>query len=216
MRRVQGRCGPPKQPKSLPKALTDREALKVVTADAQTGRGALDRGAQCRSADPALWLRPADSGGAGPDPRRFLRTGDVAQGHRKGRQDTDRADDRRRRRSGRDLSKALPLPYRAGEPIFRGARGAKLQPAIIQREMQKLRAALGLPIRRHRTRCATLSRRIFWPGGGISAPSRNCSAMQPVDHAGLYRRRFGTASGNLRPRPSARLNLTSLAVNQAC
>jgi integrase/recombinase XerC len=30
-------------------------------------------------------------------------------------------------------------------PLFRGARGGPLQPAIIQREMQKLRGALGLP-----------------------------------------------------------------------
>lgn len=38
-------------------------------------------------------------------------------------------------------------PYHIGpaEPLFRGARGAKLQAAIIQREMQKLRSALGLP-----------------------------------------------------------------------
>lgn len=30
-------------------------------------------------------------------------------------------------------------------PLFRGARGGPLQPAIIQREMQKMRSALGLP-----------------------------------------------------------------------
>ena len=30
-------------------------------------------------------------------------------------------------------------------PLFRGARGGPLQAAIIQREMQKLRAAFGLP-----------------------------------------------------------------------
>src|SRR5690606_16260482 len=38
-------------------------------------------------------------------------------------------------------------PYQLGEdrPLFRGARGGPLQPAIIQREMQKLRGALGLP-----------------------------------------------------------------------
>lgn len=31
------------------------------------------------------------------------------------------------------------------EPLFRGAKGGRLQPAIIQRQMQKLRGALGLP-----------------------------------------------------------------------
>ena len=38
-------------------------------------------------------------------------------------------------------------PYHLGaeEPLFRGARGGGLQPAIIQREMRKMRAALNLP-----------------------------------------------------------------------
>ena len=38
-------------------------------------------------------------------------------------------------------------PYMPGpeQPIFLGARGGPLQPAIIQREMQKMRSALGLP-----------------------------------------------------------------------
>ena len=41
--------------------------------------------------------------------------------------------------------KLCPYPIAADAPLFLGARGAKLQPAIIQREMQKLRGALGLP-----------------------------------------------------------------------
>ncbi len=37
-------------------------------------------------------------------------------------------------------------PYRLQDgPLFRGAKGGKLQAAIIQREMQRLRGALGLP-----------------------------------------------------------------------
>jgi integrase/recombinase XerC len=38
-------------------------------------------------------------------------------------------------------------PFAIGpeQPVFLGARGGPLQPAIIQREMQKMRAALGLP-----------------------------------------------------------------------
>ena len=41
----------------------------------------------------------------------------------------------------------LLCPYHlsAEGPLFRGARGGPLQPAIIQREMQKLRGALNLP-----------------------------------------------------------------------
>jgi integrase/recombinase XerC len=41
--------------------------------------------------------------------------------------------------------KLCPYHLEEAEPLFRGARGGKLQPAIIQREMQRLRSALGLP-----------------------------------------------------------------------
>jgi integrase/recombinase XerC len=41
--------------------------------------------------------------------------------------------------------KLAPHVVGADQPIFRGARGGPLQPAIIQREMQKMRSALGLP-----------------------------------------------------------------------
>ncbi|KPF44987.1 tyrosine recombinase XerC [Rhizobium sp. G187] len=41
--------------------------------------------------------------------------------------------------------KLCPYHLEAGKPLFRGARGGPLQPAIIQREMQRLRSALGLP-----------------------------------------------------------------------
>lgn len=49
-------------------------------------------------------------------------------------------------RSGvEDYVKLCPFPLGADKPLFRGARGGPLQPAIIQREMQKMRGALGLP-----------------------------------------------------------------------
>jgi integrase/recombinase XerC len=41
--------------------------------------------------------------------------------------------------------KTCPFAIGADAPLFRGARGGPLQPAIIQREMQKMRSALGLP-----------------------------------------------------------------------
>ena len=41
--------------------------------------------------------------------------------------------------------KACPFAIAADAPLFRGARGGPLQPAIIQREMQKMRSALSLP-----------------------------------------------------------------------
>jgi integrase/recombinase XerC len=41
--------------------------------------------------------------------------------------------------------KLCPYVVTSEKPIFLGARGGPLQPAIIQREMQKMRSALGLP-----------------------------------------------------------------------
>jgi integrase/recombinase XerC len=41
--------------------------------------------------------------------------------------------------------KLCPYAIAADAPLFVGARGGPLQPAIIQREMQKMRSALGLP-----------------------------------------------------------------------
>jgi integrase/recombinase XerC len=41
--------------------------------------------------------------------------------------------------------KLCPWPLAADAAIFVGARGGPLQPAVIQREMQKMRSALGLP-----------------------------------------------------------------------
>ncbi len=41
--------------------------------------------------------------------------------------------------------KLCPYPIGAESVLFLGARGGPLQPAIIQREMQKMRSALGLP-----------------------------------------------------------------------
>ncbi|MBC8131101.1 MAG: tyrosine-type recombinase/integrase, partial [Rhizobiaceae bacterium] len=38
-----------------------------------------------------------------------------------------------------------PYTLARAEPLFRGHRGGPLRPQIVQREMQKLRGALGLP-----------------------------------------------------------------------
>nr|Q92LK1.2 RecName: Full=Tyrosine recombinase XerC [Sinorhizobium meliloti 1021] len=135
----------PKQPKSLPKALTDREALKVVTADAQlaeepwiAARNAavltLLYGCGLRIAE-ALDLTPADFSG----PVTSLRVTGKGGKTRIVPMIAAAAE------AVETYRKLCPYHIEPEEPIFRGARGAKLQPAIIQREMQKLRAALGLP-----------------------------------------------------------------------
>ncbi|MDS7598053.1 tyrosine recombinase XerC [Agrobacterium tumefaciens] len=135
----------PKQPKSLPKPLTDRQALKITTAEAQLSEEpwiaarnaavlALLYGCGLRISE-ALGLTPDDFAGA----TRSLRV-------------TGKGNKTRLvpllpvvLEAIESYRKLCPYHLSADEPIFLGARGGKLQPAIIQREMQKLRGALGLP-----------------------------------------------------------------------
>jgi integrase/recombinase XerC len=135
----------PKQPKSLPKPLSGTQAITVVSQEAQMNEepwiAARDAavltllyGCGLRISE-ALDLTPSVFAG---NPTSLRITGKGAKTR---------------------LVPLLPVvgeavatyvklcPYHleAGEPLFRGARGGKLQPAIIQREMQRLRSALGLP-----------------------------------------------------------------------
>ncbi|MHA7971406.1 tyrosine recombinase XerC [Rhizobium sp. CAU 1783] len=135
----------PKQPKSLPKPLSGSQAMTIVSREAQiheepwiAARDAavltLLYGCGLRISE-ALDLTPGDFTGH-PTSLRVTGKGSKTR-----------------------LVPLLPAiheavdayvklcPYHlpATEPLFRGARGGKLQPAIIQREMQRLRSALGLP-----------------------------------------------------------------------
>ncbi|MCJ8056247.1 tyrosine recombinase XerC [Shinella curvata] len=135
----------PKQPKSLPKPLSDRQAIAVVDAHEQLAEEPWIRvrnaavltllyGCGLRISE-ALSLTPADFTGS-PTSLRITGKGDktrivplIAPAL-----------------SGvEDYIKLCPFPLGADKPLFRGARGGPLQPAIIQREMQKMRGALGLP-----------------------------------------------------------------------
>lgn len=135
----------PKQPKSLPKPLTDRDALTVVTSEAQlaeepwiAARNAavltLLYGCGLRISE-ALGLTPSEFSGA-PTSLRIVGKGDKTRIVPL----IEAA-----RAAVATYLKLCPYPIAADAPLFLGARGAKLQPAIIQREMQKLRGALGLP-----------------------------------------------------------------------
>lgn len=135
----------PKQPKSLPKPLTDRQALKITTADAQLNEEpwiaardaavlSLLYGCGLRISE-ALGLRPMDveSGtrslritGKGGKTRIVPLLPIVAE-------------------AIETYRKLCPYSVEIDAPLFLGARGGPLQPAIIQREMQKLRGAFGLP-----------------------------------------------------------------------
>jgi integrase/recombinase XerC len=44
-----------------------------------------------------------------------------------------------------DYLASCPIPPLPGEPLFKGARGGRLQPAVVQKQVRQLRAALGLP-----------------------------------------------------------------------
>ncbi|MCW5709910.1 tyrosine recombinase XerC [Shinella sp.] len=135
----------PKQPKSLPKPLSDRQAIAVVDAHEQLAEEPWIRlrnaavltllyGCGLRISE-ALSLTPADFSGA-PTALRITGKGDktrivplIAPALA----------------GVEDYIKLCPFPLAEDKPLFRGARGGPLQPAIIQREMQKLRGALGLP-----------------------------------------------------------------------
>lgn len=136
----------PRQPKSLPKPLTAKDALKVVSPDEQL------------TEEP--WLRARNIAvltllyGCG------MRIGEALAIDGTALKDpaaksipvTGKGNKTR-------LVPLLPIVFSAvdeyrhlcpyhlheGAPLFRGARGGALQPAIIQRDMRKMRSALGLP-----------------------------------------------------------------------
>ncbi len=135
----------PKQPKSLPKPLTDRQATDLTLTDTQlhdepwiAARDAavlaLLYGCGLRISE-ALGLLPGEIE-PGTTSLRIVGKGGKTR-----------------------IVPLLPVvaeaviryrdicPYHltGDRPLFRGARGGALQPAIIQRQMQKLRSAFGLP-----------------------------------------------------------------------
>lgn len=134
----------PKQPRSLPKPLTDTQALRITSSDAQlheepwiAARDAavlsLLYGCGLRISE-ALNLQPLDFA-TGTKSLRIIGKGNktrivpllpvVLE-------------------AVETYKKLCPYDLAINEPLFRGARGGKLQPAIIQRSMQSLRSAFGL------------------------------------------------------------------------
>lgn len=136
----------PRQPKSLPKPLTAKDALKVVSLDQQLIE------------EP--WLRARNIAvltllyGCGMRIGEALAIDGTALKDPSAKSIPVTGKGRKTR-----LVPLLPIVFSAvdeyrnlcpyhlheGAPLFRGARGGALQPAIIQRDMRKLRSALGLP-----------------------------------------------------------------------
>ncbi len=134
----------PRQPKSLPKPLSAADARRVVSAGAQlaeepwiAARNAavltLLYGSGLRISE-ALAIKAGDLPGAGAlrvtgkgGKTRLAPVLPVAQ------------------KAVAEYRRLCPYHLAPEQPLFRGARGGPLDPAIIQREMRKLRSALDLP-----------------------------------------------------------------------
>lgn len=136
----------PRQPKSLPKPLAARDALRVVDADEQL--------------DDEPWIRARNAAvltllyGCG------MRIGEALALDGSALRDasaralpvTGKGNKTRHVpllpvvfRVVEGYRRLCPHDLHAGSPLFRGARGGALQPAVLQRDMRRLRAALGLP-----------------------------------------------------------------------
>ena len=135
----------PKQPKSLPKPLSALQAVRVTSDEGQlaeepwiAARNAailsLLYGSGLRISE-ALSLTRQDF----PDGAKTLRV--TGKG---GKTRIVPLLSAAREAVGSYLE-LCPFAVGPEQPIFLGARGGPLQPAIIQREMQKMRSALGLP-----------------------------------------------------------------------
>lgn len=136
----------PKQPKSLPKPLTAADARRVVDAGEQLAEEpwiaarnaavlALLYGSGLRISE-ALGLTGDDLAAAGSSALRVTGKGGKTRLVPVLRVVVEAITEYR------DL---CPYHLDAEGPLFRGAKGGPLNPAIIQREMKKLRSALNLP-----------------------------------------------------------------------
>jgi integrase/recombinase XerC len=134
----------PRQPKSLPKPLTASDARRVVSAGEQlaeepwiAARNAavltLLYGSGLRISE-ALAIKAGDLPGAG-----VLRV--TGKGGKTRLAPVLPA----AQQAVAEYRKLCPYHLYADEFLFRGARGGPLDPAIVQREMRKLRSALNLP-----------------------------------------------------------------------
>jgi len=123
----------PRQPKSLPKPLAAQDALRVVAAGEQlveepwiAARNAavltLLYGCGLRISE-ALGLDGGDLASTAEKVLRVTGKGEAVAAYRR----------------------LCPYHLAVDRPLFRGARGGPLAPAVLQRDMRRLRGALGLP-----------------------------------------------------------------------
>ena len=136
----------PKQPKSLPKPLTAADAKKVVNAGEQLAEEPwiAARNAAVLTLLYGCGLRISEALGLAGDELKD-ETQSVLRISGKGGKTRLVPVLPAAIRAVSEYRKLCPYDLDGDAPLFRGARGGPLQPAIIQREMQKLRSALNLP-----------------------------------------------------------------------
>ncbi len=136
----------PRQPKTLPKALRASDAVRLTKHSEQlhtepwiAARDAailtLLYGCGLRIGE-ALALTPADLRDAQNSSMRVTGKGGVTRLVPVLPQAIDAI---------HEYQRLCPFQLDGDKPVFRGARGGTLQPAILQKSMRKLRSALGLP-----------------------------------------------------------------------
>jgi integrase/recombinase XerC len=136
----------PKQPKSLPKPLSASNARKVVSADGQLAEEPwiAARNAAVLTLLYGCGLRISEALG--------LDGSALANGAENALRVTGKGGKTRlvpvipaASQAVAAYRKLCPYHLEAGSPLFRGAKGGPLAPAIVQREMKNMRSALGLP-----------------------------------------------------------------------
>jgi len=136
----------PRQPKSLPRPLTAVDAREVVTAEAQLAEEPWIR-ARDAAALTLLYgcgLRISEALGL-PGDALASQSEQVLRITGKGGKTRLVPVLPAARRAVEEYRRLCPYELGASAPLFRGARGGPLNPAILQRAMQRLRGALGLP-----------------------------------------------------------------------
>ncbi|MFK4824737.1 tyrosine recombinase XerC [Paenochrobactrum sp. BZR 588] len=136
----------PKQPKSLPKPLTTQDALKVVNTMEQLAEEPwiAARNAAVLTLLYGCGLRISEALNLNGDAllddkeRSIVLTGKGGKSRMVPLLPVIH-------RAVAEYRKLCPYDLSADQPLFRGAKGGRLQQGIIQREMQKMRGALGLP-----------------------------------------------------------------------
>jgi len=135
----------PRQPKSLPRPMTDAQALALTEFDSQLAEEpwVAARNAAVMTLLYGCGLRISEALALTPSHLTADKTSLSVTG--KGGKTRIVPLLEVAREAVADYRRLCPWTLQADAPLFRGVRGGALQPAIIQKEMRKMRSALGLP-----------------------------------------------------------------------